>query len=165
MADGNHTHIQPDSQLKWQIRRRVYHNTFMLVESGQGRSITFTPEVTGYYMIKALNTANTCGTVSSALYYTVVYSGRHQLAANNDGSVLSATIYEDQESQLVPASLDENSEYTLELWSPIHGLMRTKGVQSATEQMSTTGLPQGVYVLLVKNQNEEIVEQTKIMIK
>ena len=154
----------PDSQLKWQIRRRVYHNTFMLVESGQGRSITFTPEVTGYYMIKALNTANTCGTVSSALYYTVVYSGRHQLAANNDGSVLSAIIYEDQDSQLVPASLDENSEYTLELWSPIYGLMRTKGVQSATEQMSTAGLPQGVYILLLK-ENGNVIAETKIIIQ
>ena len=154
----------PDSQLKWQIRRRVYHNTFMLVESGQGRSITFTPEVTGYYMIKALNTANTCGTVSSALYYTVVYSGRHQLAANNDGSVLSATIYEDQESQLVPASLDENSEYTLELWSPIYGLMQTKVVQSATEHMSTAGLPQGVYVLLL-NENGNVIAETKIIIQ
>lgn len=154
----------PDSLLKWQIRRRSYHNAFLLVESGQGRSITFTPNTTGYYMIKAINTGNTCGVVSSSLYYSVIYSGRHQLAAYNDGSVIRVTIYEDQASQLILASLEENSEYTLELWHSIYGLMRTKVAESATEQMSTTGLPQGVYVLLLK-ENGNVIAETKVMIQ
>lgn len=54
--------------------------------------------------------------------------------------------------------------YSLELWSPIYGLMRTKVVQSTTEQMDISGLPQGVYILLLKANGTPIAE-TKVLIQ
>lgn len=54
--------------------------------------------------------------------------------------------------------------YSLELWSPIYGLMRTKVVQSATEQMDISGLPQGVYILLLKANGTPVAE-TKVLIQ
>ncbi len=57
-----------------------------------------------------------------------------------------------------------DTTYTLEFWHTIYGLMRTQETQSAEEQIDTTGLPQGVYVILKKTLNGKVVEQKKIMV-
>ena len=57
----------------------------------------------------------------------------------------------------------ENS-YTYELWHTMYGLMKIQEIQNANEQVSTTGLPQGVYVVLLK-ENGTTSAQKKIMVK
>ena len=67
-------------------------------------------------------------------------------------------------SPLYKPAITNSVTYTLELWHSIYGLMRTQETQSAEEQIDTTGLPQGVYVILKKTLNGEVVEQKKIMV-
>ncbi|MBQ1874815.1 MAG: T9SS type A sorting domain-containing protein [Paludibacteraceae bacterium] len=44
----------------------------------------------------------------------------------------------------------------------MYGRMRTQEVQSMNEQISTIGLPQGVYVILLK-ENGSTIAQTKVI--
>ena len=57
-----------------------------------------------------------------------------------------------------------NCTYTYELWHSIYGLLRTQNIQSADEQIDTSGLPQGLYIILTKEKGQPI-KQTKIMIQ
>ena len=153
----------PDSLISWEIKRKGKNNTYITMATAGGRSLTYKPTVFGDYRIIAYNNGKDCGTTMATKQYTVAMP--HSLHAINNGTMLNIILsIENGESQLVPASLDENSEYTLELWSPIYGLMQTKVVQSATEQMSTAGLPQGVYVLLFK-ENGNVIAETKVIVQ
>ena len=80
------------------------------------------------------------------------------LACNVNGNTLNVVVGDNQ------IATDNSANYTLELWNSIYGLMRTKVAQSATEQMSTTGLPQGVYVILLK-ENGNVIAETKVIVQ
>ena len=80
------------------------------------------------------------------------------LACNVNGNTLNIVVGDNQ------IATDNSANYTIELWNSIYGLMRTKVAQSATEQMSTTDLPQGVYVVLLK-ENGNVFAETKVMIQ
>lgn len=58
---------------------------------------------------------------------------------------------------------DNEGDYKMELWSTTYGLVRVQDVDSAEERMDMNGLPQGVYVLIIK-QNGIPVSQQKVMI-
>ena len=67
-------------------------------------------------------------------------------------------------SPLYKPAITNNEAYTLELWHSVYGLMRTQEIQNTDEPIETTGLPQGVYIVLYKDQNGTIIDQKKIMI-
>lgn len=58
---------------------------------------------------------------------------------------------------------DNEGDYKMELWSTTYGLVRVQDVDSADERMDMNGLPQGVYVLIIK-QNGIPVSRQKVMI-
>ena len=53
---------------------------------------------------------------------------------------------------------------TLELWHTIYGLMRVQAVNNATERININDLPQGVYAIILK-ENDKIVATDKVMVK
>ena len=53
---------------------------------------------------------------------------------------------------------------TLELWHTIYGLIRVQAVNNATERININGLPQGVYAIILK-ENDNIVATDKVMVK
>lgn len=61
-----------------------------------------------------------------------------------------------------PARID-NTSYTLELWHSIYGLLRTQPAQSAEDQIDTSGLSQGLYIIILK-ENGQPIKQTKLLI-
>lgn len=61
-------------------------------------------------------------------------------------------------------NMPHNNSYTLELWHSAYGLLRTQNIQSADEQIDTSGLPQGLYIIITK-ENGQPIKQTKIMIQ
>ena len=60
--------------------------------------------------------------------------------------------------------LHNAGNYTIELWHSMYGLMRTHEIQNTNEPIETVGLPQGVYIILYKDQNGAIIDQKKIMV-
>ena len=93
---------------------------------------------------------------------------RISLKATEIGSQLNVSIMEETEGEAMQtqeqAELNENSEYSLELWNAMLGRMKTQPAESANEQINTSGMPQGVYSVSLK-ENGEIVAQTKVMLK
>ena len=75
----------------------------------------------------------------------------------------SSSIDEESVQHLRQRIADNNATNTYELWHTIYGRMRVQEAYSANEQIDTTGLPQGIYVLIVK-QNGTPITQTKIII-
>ncbi len=124
---------EPDSVFEWTVKR----NSQIIPYAGSiGKTFTYRPTATGDYTITVTNRQKECGKESTSMDF---YVSRAYIPPFN------------------------NASYTLELWSPVYGRMRVKNVQNADEQIDTTGLPQGIYILLLKDKNGEIVEQTKIM--
>lgn len=67
----------------------------------------------------------------------------------------------------MPEGLDKSlakNAYSLELWHSIYGRMWTQAVHNFNEQIPVANLLQGVYVLVLK-ENENIIAQTKVLIK
>jgi hypothetical protein len=129
--------------------------------TGTGRTLSYFPTTTGIYTVTATNPLKECGSQSTTLTYKV----KNTLflnAGESDGQIDIAIVgREDSQSAQTQFA---SGAYTLELWNSIYGLMRTKVVQSATEQMSTAGLPQGVYVILLK-ENGNVIAETKVIIQ
>ena len=126
---------EPDSVFEWTVKR----NSQIIPYAGSiGKTFTYRPTATGNYTITVTNRQKECGKESTSMDFYVSRAYIHPF---------------------------NNASYTLELWSPVYGRMRVKNVQNADEQIDTTGLPQGIYILLLKDKNGEIVEQKKIMIQ
>ena len=67
----------------------------------------------------------------------------------------------------MPESLNKSlakNAYSLELWHSIYGRMWTQAVHNFNEQIPVANLLQGVYVLVLK-ENENIIAQTKVLVK
>ena len=61
-------------------------------------------------------------------------------------------------------STERDTTYTLELWHPNYGVIYTQETESLDKQIDTHGLPQGLYVQILKDRNGTIINRTKIMI-
>ena len=145
----------PDSMITWTVKR--YSSMFpfggTIVHESHGRTLTYTPTSKNrYYDIIATNELKPCGTNSAYKRYQTSFGG---------GIFNSA---EDPLLQLQQRITDNNATYTYELWHTIYGRMRTQTAHSASEQIDTTGLPQGVYILLLK-ENGTTIAQTKVLVK
>ena len=166
----------PDSLLQWTVIRKGTTppppmqptlNTY----NYYGRTLTYSPPTPpsisrpDTLTIYATNLAGVCGSVNSDTLRFVVIPKKILLNGNVDGQQLDITIMEDSEdSQRLMAQLDEDSNYSLELWHSIYGAMRIQTADNAHEQMNISGLPQGIYVLSLK-ENGIIIAQTKIQIE
>lgn len=167
----------PDNSLKWTVKRKrtvpglsplpptVYTSYYY------GRTLNYTPPspVSALYpdtlTIFATNLDGVCGAAKSTSLQFIVIPRNLHLTGHDDGEQLSVTISEEnEERQYYPAQLDEDGEYTLELWHSLYGSMRTQRALSANEQMNISGFPQGVYVLLLKT-NGTVVAETKVQIQ
>jgi hypothetical protein len=107
------------------------------------------------------NTLSECEPKSEVLSFAVIRSPL--LSAYDGGDILDVTISEDESGETSQQTAEEMSPRTLELWHNIYGSMGTQQVRSDHEQIDITGLPHGVYVLLLK-ENGEVIAQTKVNI-
>jgi hypothetical protein len=149
---------EPDSSFVWEVKRGGN-----LAGTGTGRVFIFNPSLPGAYTISVTNGNIECEEQTTTQLYYVLK--RKRMDAETDNNLLNITISEEDEgAQHSPAQLDEDSEYSLELWHSIYGLQKTKTAQSAREQMNISGLPQGLYILLLK-ENGNVIAETKVQIQ
>lgn len=155
---------------RWEVMKIVHYpaGTDTTYEDFDGRTLHYTPSipvnVLGSITIKAINTKKECGTNWSSSSYGL-YNPSILLTAQPEGNTLYINILEETEEELrSPAQLKQGADYSLELWHSLYGRMCTQVVQSTTEQINISGYPQGVYVLLLK-ENDNIVAQTKLIIQ
>ena len=76
------------------------------------------------------------------------------------GNNLNVDILNEVDSQLIEGV----NVYTIELWDSAYGLMRTCIVDNTDAPLDTHGLPQGLYIQILKDHNGTIINRTKIMI-
>lgn len=159
----------PDSVLTWEVKKTiVYTNGNSNVTTYSyytGRTLTYiaTAPLNAQAMLQftATNTLSECEPKSEVLSFAVIRSPF--LSAYDGGDILDVTISEDERGETSQQTSEEMSPRTLELWHNIYGSMGTQQVRSDHEQMDVTGLPHGVYVLLLK-ENGEVIAQTKVNI-
>lgn len=164
----------PDSLLQWTVKLTSYTQgspsvPTIVTNYYYCRTLTYTapnpPLLTGVTIdIYVTNLAYECGEVTSdTLHFTV---RRHiSLLANDsgDGEIEVIISDENEELQHMPSILGKVN-YTLEMWHSIYGRIYTQPAQNTRESISTHNLPQGVYVVLLK-ENGNVIAQTKIKIK
>ena len=162
----------PDSALEWEVMKIIdYYGVSRdtIITTSTGRTLTYTASAPTRCIcsirITATNTQMECEPQSVTKSYAV--TRKISLAAVENGDILDISIYEDSDEQttyqLAEVSAEDN--YSLELQHSIYGRIRQQKVRSASEQINTTGLPQGGYLLLLKDSNGEIVAQAKMIIR
>ena len=149
----------PDSLLIWAVFRTFI--TPQLEHLSLGRSMTYTPTITGSYTVIATNVNMQCGTESTSMDY-VVYDRWNMRALVTDG-FLQLDIWDENEVEQKSHQWGSNI-YSIDLWHPVYGLMNSYKLQSATEQIDTKGLPFGVYIIVLK-ENGTIIANTKVLIR
>ena len=145
---------EPDSVFYWEMRRE--NNTEY---THVGRTFSHKPASIGHYTVSVTNTEQDCGDKTTTYSFYVTRSLPHLIVTNYQG-VLDVSILE-EEPKSEPSLLRENADYTIELWHNIYGLMKECRMQSLHEQIDINSLPQGVYVILLK-ENGNIITQEKI---
>ena len=165
----------PDSLIRWtvqKIRLPLVPGPNQIVQTSYyyGKTLTYGVSFGAFnpgdtLIVYATNLYGECGPHESNVFRFVVSFAKLNLSSENvDNELLNIFIVEEnEESQYVPAQLNTEKRYTLELWHNIYGLC-TIPVLSATTQMNIAGLPSGVCVLLLK-ENGEVVAQTKVLIQ
>lgn len=164
----------PDSALKWTVRRIIpprnpNYSPTVITNYYYGRTLTYSAPTVPQTRVDTLeisvsNLAGECGVANSNTLRFILLPSLPLLNAYVEGEILNISITEENDNrQQVLAQLNDDSSYTLELWHSIYGCMRAQVVSGATEQMSVTGLPSGIYVLLLK-ENGNIIAETKIQI-
>lgn len=159
----------PDSVLTWEVKKTiVYTNGNPNVTTYSyytGRTLTYiaTAPLHAQTMLQftVTNTLSECEPKSEVLSFAVIRSPF--LSAYDGGNILDVTISEDESGETSQQTTEDRAPQTLELWHNIYGSMGTQQVRSDHEQMDITGLPHGVYVLLLK-ENGEVIAQTKVNI-
>ena len=162
----------PDSLLRWTAIRTRHSklptgNPIMQTTHHFGRSFSVSAHLPQIGAIDTLriyveNLAGFCNNVSDTLTYLILR--RIHLNTQKTENELNVIITEGNDNGYnVPAYLNEKSNYTLELWHSIYGRMRIIHVLNASEQIDTSGLPSGVYVLLLK-ENGCVISQTKMQL-
>ena len=116
----------------------------------------------GTYNISVTNNEKECGNATTTHPYSVYRKTR--IDATSDNNILNIILSEeDEDAQRSPAQLNENSDYTIELWHSIFGRMKEQTFHSSTIRIDTSSLPLGVYVVVLK-ENGEVIAQTKVRI-
>ena len=156
----------PNEYLEWRIVQRILGNNDSIVIYDYGRTINYTPTIPpltiGNVTITATNTFETCGEQSASLFFGI--SNTSLLSAYVDNDQLNVSIHDDDEThQRSHLHLVEEGTCVLELWHNLYGCMQTKQVLNSHEQMNISSLPQGLYVLLLKEE-DTVIAQTKIQI-
>lgn len=156
----------PNEYLEWRIVQRILGNNDSIVIYDYGRTINYTPTIPpltiGNVTITATNTFETCGEQSASLFFGI--SNTSLLSAYVDNDQLNVSIHDDDEThQRSHFHLVEEGTCVLELWHNLYGCMQTKQVLNSHEQMNISSLPQGLYVLLLKEE-DTVIAQTKIQI-
>ena len=156
----------PDNALRWEVRKIVmpfFGNIDTTFTYYTGRTLSYrAPSVTGIAQLRitAINTQKECDPNYASLSFLV--SSAFSLNAYTDNGTLQVDINkQDEETRSVESSLNKANTYSLELWHNIYGCMRSQTVQSMQVQMDISGLPQGVYVLLLK-ENGNVIADTKV---
>lgn len=156
----------PDNALRWEVRKIVmpfFGNNDTTFTYYTGRTLSYrAPSVTGIAQLRitAINTQKECDPNYASLDFLV--SSAFSLNAYTDNGTLQVEINEqDEETRSGESSLNKANTYSLELWHNIYGCMRSQTVQSMQVQMDINGLPQGVYVLLLK-ENGNVIADTKV---
>ena len=162
-------HEVSDGDLTWIITRTrkispLFPSQTVTVLQDTGRAITYTPTGVGTYEVIVTNNGKPCGTNTASKTYIVGNTIASMNAEDEEDASFSDESNGDSSSRLQQRITDNNATYTYELWHTIYGRMRVQEVQNANEQINTTGLPQGVYIVLLKDQKGEIVSQTKVII-
>lgn len=148
---------EPDSVLVWTVKRGL-----LTLASGTGWFFPYTPLLQGPQTISVTNTNKECGEATASRTFFV--SRKVRMDVTNGDNILTIRISEDsKDSQRTATQLNASSTYTIELWHSIYGLMKNQAVQSTDISIDTTGLPQGVYVVLLK-ENGEVIAQTKVQL-
>lgn len=161
----------PDSALVWKVVNTIEytngHTPSTTTTYYRGRSLTYSTQVPRNAIcqvtITATNTFKECGEKSTTLSYYIVRKGI--LLANVTEDILNVAITLNDEENVRDESslLSAQSNYTLELWNSIYGCMRIQSAVNTHEQMNIQNLPQGVYVLLLK-ENGNTIAETKVII-
>ncbi|MBO4690662.1 MAG: S8 family peptidase [Paludibacteraceae bacterium] len=170
----------PDEQLEWTLEyisgaklAGAINLPISNIRHYTGRSFSYNANpasgVVDTIKVTIRDTKNICGNASETQVIPVIGTRKRiSLKATEIGSQLNVSIMEETEGEAMQtqeqAELNENSEYSLELWNAMLGRMRTQPAESANEQINTSGMPQGVYSVSLK-ENGEIVAQTKVMLK
>jgi len=144
---------EPDSAFLWVAKRRLG-----IITTHRGRTFTFTPTSFGTYIISVTNTNSECGYATVNYKFDVDYNLSMNAAWNNDQ--LNIEIVTDGDDI---QNRDASNSYTLELWHVIYGRMYTGTMNSYSAQISAQDLPQGTYVVVLKD-NGKVVAQTKVQI-
>lgn len=148
---------EPDSVFSWIAKRGA-----TIAGTGTGKSFTFIPVMIGTYNISVTNNEKECGNATTTHPYSVYRKTR--IDATSDNNILNIILSEeDEDAQRSPAQLNENSDYTIELWHSIFGRMKEQTFHSSTIRIDTSSLPLGVYVVVLK-ENGEVIAQTKVRI-
>lgn len=148
---------ETDSVFTWVVKRGT-----SVKKTGRGRTFSYTPTMFGGYTISVTNTNSECGYATINYTFDVDINWSLKAALNND--LLNITLVgEGEDSQMRGFSIEQDNNYTLELWHAIYGRMHTQTMQSNSVQIGTNNLPQGTYVVVLKD-NGEVVAQTKVQI-
>ncbi len=131
----NCTH-EPDSVFEWTVTR----NAQIIPNAGTiGKTFTYRPTSTGVYTITVTNKQKECGDESTSKEFNVL---RPFLQSPNMN----------------------NGTYTIEIWHPIYGLIRSQETHGIDSPADIEGLTSGAYIIIYKDYSGEVVSQTKIMI-
>ncbi len=158
----------PDSMLLWEVKKTVMLSPFNHVTTNYytGRTLTYTAigQTRPYPSLKVTvtNTQKDCDPKSISMNY-IVLPRKNSLLAYSEGGILHVSVYDAEDPQRSLLQLNDGSEYSLELWHNIYGRMHIQPAYSAKEQMNISGLSQGVYVLIFK-ENGNIIAETKVQI-
>ncbi|MBR6018566.1 MAG: S8 family serine peptidase [Paludibacteraceae bacterium] len=164
----------PDSLLQWTVKKIIPNHLpslppAVVTNYYYGRTLTYTsPNVKlgqqDSLNIYAINLSGDCGPAQSNIYQFVVSRQFHFLSGYVDGGQLVVSIYDESDDQEhLPAQLEENCEYTLEIEHSIYGRMAIRPINNAIERLNISALPQGIYILSLKA-NGCIIAQTKVQI-
>lgn len=166
---SNCTNI-PDSALYWTVKKIVLYqhptiHSDTTVDYYYGRSLTYTattPKSTLCNLnISVTNLLKECEPRTITKNFIVTRS--FFLNAIQEEGMLNVNIESLETSPRSQRRVLGDAECTLELWHTIYGCMKTQTVHATNEQISISGLPQGTYILLLKEKGE-ITAHTKIQI-
>lgn len=144
---------EPDSVFTWVAKRGT-----SVKKTGRGRTFSYTPTMFGEYTISVTNTNSECGYATTNYKFNVDINWSLNAAWNNDQlNIEIVTEGDDIQNR------DASNNYTLELWHVIYGRMYTGTMNSYSAQISAQDLPQGTYVVVLKD-NGKVVAQTKVQL-
>lgn len=158
----------PDNKLVWEVKKTViqFPSNYVTTSYYTGRTLTYTatglPRPSSLLQVTITNTQKDCDPKSITMNYMIV-PHKKSLLAYQEGDILHVSVYDQEETQRTLAPLNDDSEYSLELWHNIYGRMCNQPIIRASELMDISGLPQGLYVLILK-ENGNIIAETKVQI-